>query len=291
MTTTQRRSRRQKNAPSHGLRSVLIDTQDATGPAADFVYAVVAALGLDIIESPDAGDTTNVVHIQVSGNRMYAGDRQWHYPEHEATFEHWLVSQGFPRATHNTVWATVQTGHDNYPLLAAAMAYAASETAAHRTLLLDADASGALTTTILDDTDHRVEVLEFDRFLPSPHIYLLNAPVWEGISLLLQQHGANPLNSVLLDDTVAAARHHFHTVVVNCGADLFMAQRLAADGAQVVHVDDFSRPLYVQFEPHKKLDYSSHRIPEYGTRRDFQFIYSNTRRRKGMRRWMERGDD
>ncbi|HIY85636.1 MAG TPA: hypothetical protein H9822_04220 [Candidatus Yaniella excrementavium] len=290
MTTTQRRFRRHKATASYSLRPVLIETHDATGPATEFVYAVVAALGLDLAEPSEAEDTNTVVYVQVCGSTLYADDKQWNYPEQQATFEYWLVSQCFPRVAHNTVWATVQTSHDHYPLLAAAMAYATTGIAASGTLLLDADASGALTDTILDATDNSVEVLDFDLALPSPHIYLLNAPIWEDVTLLLQRHGANPLNSVLLDDTVAAARHHFHTVVINCGADLFMAQRLAADGAQVVHVDDFSRPLYVQFEPYKKIDYASHRIPEYGTRRDFQFIYTNTRRRKGMRRWMARGD-
>src|SRR5690625_302240 len=290
MTTTQRRPRRQKKTPSHSPRTILVDTRDANSQAAEFVYAVAAALGLDIVELPHAEDASKVVHIQVSGNTVYADARQWHYPEHEATFEHWLVSKCFPRAEHNTVWATVQTGNGSYPLLAVAMAYATAGATAGGTLFVDADAAGTLTDTILEATDHAIEALDFDFSMPSPHIYLLNAPVWEGVTLMLQRNSTNQYNSVLLADTTDTARQHFRHVVVNCGADLFIAQRLAADGAQVVHVDDFSRPLYVKFDPYKKLDYASHRIPDYGTRRDFEFIYTNTRRRKGMRRWMERGD-
>lgn len=269
--------------------TILVDTQDATDQAAEFAYAVAAALGLNIVELTDAGDDPKAAHVQVSGNTLYADGRQWHYPDHEATFERWLVSKCFPRADHKTVWAVVQTGIDSYPMLAAAMAYATAETDTG-TLLLDADAAGTLTETILATTEHAIEVLDFDLSMPSPHIYLLNAPVWAGVTMMLQSNGANPLNSVLLADTVAASRQHFCHVVINCGADLFMAQRLADDGAQVVHVDDCSRPLYMKFTPHKRLDYASHRIPDYGTRRDFEFIYTNTRRRKGMRRWMERGD-
>lgn len=289
MTTTQRKPRRGKKAPPPSLMTMLVDTQDATEEAAEFVYAVAAALGLDIVELTDADESPKAAHVQVSGNTLSADAKRWHFPNHGATFERWLVSKCFPRAAHNTTWAVVQTGIDSYPLLAPAMAYATTADDSNA-LLIDADAAGTLTETILTTTEHAIDVLEFDFAMPSPHIYLLNAPVWAGVTMMLQVDGSNPLNSVLLSDTVAAARQHFRHVVINCGADLFMAQRLAADGVQVVHVDDFSRPLYVNFDPYRKLDYSSHRIPDYGTRRDFEFLYTNTRRRKAMRRWMERGD-
>lgn len=287
MTTTQRKHLGKQKAPA--ATTVLVDTQDATEAAAEFIYAVAAALGLDIVELLDADDLPKAAHVQVSGNVLSTETRQWHYPDHEPTFEHWLVTKCFPRVEHQTTWAVVQTGTDHYPLLAAAMAYAATERD-NATLLIDADAAGTLTDTILQSTAEAIQILDFDFAMPSPHIYLLNAPVWAGVTMMLQVNGANPLNSVLVNETSKAARQHFGDVVINCGADLFMAQRLAADGAQVVHVDDYSRPLYVQFEPHKKLDYASHNIPDYGTRHDFEFIYKNTRRRKSMRRWMKRGD-
>ena len=287
MTTTQRKLTRSAKPPPETHFTVLVDTQDATEDAAGFVYAVIAALGLESVELADADDAPKAASIQVSGKTLFAGNRQWHYPDHRATFEHWLVSQCFPRTETSTAWAVVQTSADAYPMLSAAMAYAHADDGA---LLIDADASGALTDAILQATDHGIDVLDFDFDLPSPHIYLLNAPTWAQVTMMLQVNRANPLNSVLLVDTLHAAQHHFAHTVINCGADLFMAQRLAAEGVHVIHVDDFSRPLHVKFTPYKTLDYFSHRIPEYGTRRDFEFITTNRRRRKGMRRWMQRGD-
>lgn len=64
--------------------TVLVDTQDATEQAADFVYAVVAALGMDIVELTEADDTPKAASIQVSGNTLYANNQQWYYPDHEA---------------------------------------------------------------------------------------------------------------------------------------------------------------------------------------------------------------
>lgn len=267
--------------------TVLVDTQDATVQATEFVYAVVAALGMRIVELADADDTATAANIQVSGNMLSAQNRQWHYPDHEAAFEHWLVTTCFPRVEHSTVWAVVQTGVEPFPLLSAAMAYAHADDNA---LLIDADASGALTETILRATDHGIDVLTFDLDLPSPHIYLLNAPSWEKVTMMLHVNRGNPLNSVLLIDTVHAARHHFAHTVIDCGADLFLAQRLAAEGAHVIHIDDHSRPLYVNLQPYKQVDYHSHRIPEYGTRRDFEYIVNTARRRRSLRRWMQRGD-
>lgn len=265
----------------------MVDTRDATEAAAEFIYTVAAALGLETVELAEADDTAKAASIQVSGNTLYSNAKQWHYPDHDATFERWLVSQCFPRQETSTAWAVVQTGADAYPLLSAAMAYAVADNGA---LLVDADAAGILTTTIQRDTDTAIEVLDFNQQLPSPHVYLLNAPTWAGVTMMLQADGGSPLNSVLIAETTVAAQQHFGHVVIDCGADLFMAQRLAAEGVQVVHIDDYSRPLYVDFEPYMKLDYAHHGIPDYGTRRDFEFIYKNTRRRKGMRRWMERGD-
>jgi len=264
---------------------VLVDTQDATPEAAEFVYTVVAALGLRLVELADADETPPAASLQVSGNMLATAARQWHYPDHEAAFEHWLVTTCFRRVDQSTVWALVQTSVDSYPLLAPAMAYAHADDGA---LLIDADASGALTDTILQATDHAIEVLEFDLHLPSPHIYLVNAPSWRDVTMMLHVNRSNPLHSVLLRETVHAARYHFAHTIIDCGADLFLAQRLAAEGAHVIHIDDDSRPLYVDLEPHKRLDYFSHRIPEYGTRRDFEFIVNTTRRRRSMRRWMQR---
>lgn len=107
--------------------TILVETRDATEQAAEFVYAVAAALGLNIIEVTDCGDDPTAVHVQVSGNTLEAEARRWYYPDHEATFERWLVATYFPDAEQNTVWAVVQTGTDHYPLLSAAMAYAKSE--------------------------------------------------------------------------------------------------------------------------------------------------------------------
>lgn len=287
MTTTQRKPIRGKKAPPVTKLTVLVDTQDATEEAAEFVYAVVAALGLDIVELTDADDSPPAASVQVSGNMLYAADRQWHHPDHEAAFEHWLVTTCFRRVEQSTVWALVQTGIEPFPLLSAAMAYAHANTSA---LLIDADASGALTNNILRATDHAIDVLTFDMTLPSPHIYLLNAPSWQYVTMMLHVNRANPLNSVLLPETIHAARYHFAHTIIDCGADLFLAQRLAAEGAHVIHIDDHSRPLHVNLKPHKQIDYYAHRIPEYGTRRDFEYIVNTTRRRRGMRRWMQRGD-
>src|SRR5699024_6654558 len=161
------------------LRPVLIETHDATGPATEFVYAVVAALGLDLAEPSEAEDTNTVVYVQVCGSTLYADDKQWNYPEQQDTFEYWLVAQCFPQVASNTAWDTVQTSPHHDPLVAAAMAYATPGIAASGRVLHDADASRALTDTMLDATDNRVEVLDFDLARPSPHIYLLTAPIWE----------------------------------------------------------------------------------------------------------------
>lgn len=287
MTTTQRKPFRAKKASSTPPPTVLVDTQDATEAATEFVYAVTAALGLNTVDLTEADEVPKAAHIQITGNTLSADSRRWHYPDHEAKFERWLVSKCFPRTEHSTAWAVVQTSTDTYPLLAAAMAYAVAD---EGVLLIDADAAGTVTAAILDDTEHAIEVLGYDLALPSPHIYVLNAPRWAGVAMMLQVNGQSPLNSILIAEAAIAAQYHYKHVVINCGADLFMAQRLAAEGVQVVHLDDFSRPLYVDFEPYKKLDYAEDRIPDYGTRRDFEFIYKNTRRRKGMRRWMERGE-
>lgn len=287
MTTTQRKPNRAKNRPQVTNTTVLVDTQDATVEAAGFVYAVIAALGLDMIELVDADETPAAASIHVSGNVIWAADRQWHYPDHEAGFEHWLVTACFPRVHNSTVWAVVQTASEAFPLLSAAMAYAHCDDGA---LLIDADATGALTQTIVHATQHAVEVLPFDQVLPSPHIHLLNTPRWQDVAMMLHTNRSNPLHSVLLRETVHAARYHFAHTVIDCGADLFLAQRLAAEGAHVIHVDDHSRPLHVDLEPYKRLNYFSHRIPTYGTRRDFEHIANNHRQRRGMRRWMRHGD-
>ena len=287
MTTTQRRAPRAKTRQQAINATVLLETHDATEEAATFVYAVIAALGLDSIELADADETPVAASIQVSGNLISAANRQWHYPDHEAGFEHWLVTTCFPRVENSTVWAVVQTGLDTFPLLSAAMAYAHSDDGA---LLIDADATGALSDIILQATNHQVEVLQFDRELPSPHIYLLNTPKWHHVAMMLHVNRSNPLHSVLLRETVHAARYHFAHTIIDCGADIFLAQRLAQEGAHVVHVDDHSRPLHVDLAPHKYLNYFSHRIPEYGTRRDFEYIANTTRRRRGMRRWMRQGE-
>ena len=264
-----------------------MDTSTASDDAARFVYAVIAALGMDTVELPEADDGPHAATIQVTGNTVLADNRQWIYPDHEATFEHWLVTTCFPRVADPTVWAVVQTGAERFEMLAAAMAYAHHD---HGALLIDADASEALSRTVLDATDHAIEILTFDFEMPSPHIYMLNAPTWQGVTMLLQVDRANPLNSVLLPETLQAAKHHFAHTIIDCGADLFLAQRLAAAGSRVIHVDDGARPLYVDLTPHKRIEYFAHDIPPYGTRRDFEFIAHNTRRRAAMRRWMQRGD-
>lgn len=287
MTTTQRKLPQGKKSPPVTDLTVLVDTRDATADATDFVYAVIAALGLHSVELADADDTSVAASIQVSGNMISAANRQWHVPDHQADFEHWLVTTCFRRVKESTVWVVVQTGTETFPLLAAAMAYAHADDGA---LLIDADATGALTETILQATDYSVDVLEFDLGLPSPHIYLLNAPSWHHVTMMLHVNGSSPLHSVLLRETLHAAQHHFTHTVIDCGADLFLAQRLFEEGAQVVHVDDHSRPLFVDLAPFKRVNYFSHRIPDYGTRRDFEYLVNAARRRRGMRRWMRRGD-
>lgn len=287
MTTTQRKPARGKKTPPVSTATVMVDTQGATPQATEFVYAVIAALGLNLVELTDSSEQPVAASLQVWGNTISAGNQQWHYPDHEAAFEHWLVTTCFRRVKDSTVWAVVQTGVEVFPLLAAAMAYAHADDGA---LLIDADATGKLSETILEATGHRIEPLAFDLDLPSAHIYLLNAPRWHHVTLMLDPKRSNPLHSVLLRDTVHAARHHFAHTVIDCGADLFLAQRLAEEGAQVVHVDDHSRPLYMNLEPYKRINYFSHRIPEYGTRRDVEYLVNAARRRRGMRRWMQRGD-
>lgn len=267
---------------------VLVDTSSASDDAARFVYAVIAALGMDIVELADANDDASyAATIQVGDNTIVADHKQWHYPDHEATFEHWLVTTCFPSSVDPTVWALVQTGSERFKMLAAAMAYAYQD---QGVVLIDADASEALSRSILEATDDAIDILTFDFEMPSPHIYMLNAPTWEGVTMLLQVDRANPLNSVLLPETLQAAKYHFAHTVIDCGADLFLAQRLAAAGSRVIHIDDGARPLYIDLTPHKRIEYFSHDIPPYGTRRDFEFIVHNTRRRAGMRRWMQRGD-
>lgn len=287
MTTTQQKSPRGKKTPPVDNVTLMVDTKDATPQATEFVYAVGAALGLNLVELADTADHPVAVNVQVWDTTISAGDRQWHYPDHQAAFEHWLVTTCFPRVKHSTVWAVVQTGVKVLPLLAAAMAYAH---AADGALLIDADATGKLSRTILEATDHDIEPLAFDPDLAAAHIYLLNAPRWHHVAMMLGTQGSNPLHSVLLRDTLHAARHHFAHTVIDCGADLFLAQRLAEEGAQVVHVDDDSRPLYVNLQPYKRINYFSHRIPGYGARTDFEYLVSATRQRRGMRRWMQRGD-
>lgn len=287
MTTTQRSLTRGKKIPPVNDVTVLVDTQDATPQATEFVYAVVAALGLNLVELTDTANHPVAASVQVWGNTISAGGKQWHYPDHEAAFEHWLVTTCFRPVPHSTVWAVVQTGTVALPLLAAATAYAHAGDGA---LLIDGDVTGNLSHTILEATNHQVEPLVFDLDLPSAHIYLLNAPRWHRVTMMLDATRSNPLHSVQLRETVDAARHHFTHTVIECGADLFLAQRLAEEGAQVVHVDDYSRPLYVNLEPYKRINYFSHRIPEYGTRRDFEHLVSATRSRRRMRRWLQRGD-
>lgn len=286
MTTTQRKLAPGKKSPPVTNLTVLVDTQDATDEAKNFVYAVIAALGLHTIEGADADDTPVAANIQVSGRTISAANRQWHVPDHQATFEQWLVTTCFRRVHDPTVWAVVQTGTETFPLLAAAMAYAHADDG---TLLIDADATGTLTETILQATDHATEVLEFDLDLPSPHIYLLNAPSWHHVTMMLHVYPSNPLHSVLLRETLHAAQYHFRHTVIDCGADLFLAQRLSEEGAHVVHVDDHARPLFVDLDAYQRINYFSHRIPDYGTRRDFEYLVNATRRRRGMRRWMQRG--
>lgn len=276
-------------APPVSALTVLVDTRDATAAAETFVYAVIAALGMRIIEYDAADDTQYPVHLQVSGNTVYSGDHQWQYPDHETTFERWLVTKYFPHVNNPVVWAVVQTSYDTFPILSAAMAYAQVH-AEDKVLLIDADAAEALSRHILDDTNHAIDLLEFDFELPSPHIYLLNAPVWHGVTMLLHAGQANPLNSVLLTDTLQAARHHFDHTVIDCGMDLFLAQRLAAEGALVIHIDDHSRLLHVDLDTHWQVNYFRHNIPVYGTRRDFEFVVKSTRGRRSLRRWLQRGD-
>ncbi len=255
--------------------------------AADFVYTVAAALGLVPRKCPETANEQPVVKIRVAGTMLHSEDHQWRYPEEATSFQRWLSHTYFPRPQHSTDWAVVQTGADTYPLLSAAMAYAVCNDA---TLLIDADTSGSLSQTILSATDNDLAVLDIDERTPSPHICLLNAPYWAGLTMLLQADGVNPLSSKMLPDTLAAAHQHFAHVIINCGADVFRAQLLAAKGVRVIHVDDCSRPLYANFQPHKKVDYHRHRIPTYGRHDDFGVLAKTTRNRKMLRRWMQRGD-
>lgn len=267
--------------------TVLVDTTDASDDAARFVYSVIAALGLGIAEFPEPDDASYAATIQVRGSTITADTNQWHHPENKATFEDWLVRTCFARVSDPTVWAVVQTGSERFEMLSAAMAYAYQNDGA---LLIDADASEALSRRILEATDNAIEILAFDFDLPSPHIYMLNAPTWEGVTMFLQVDRANPLHSALLTDTLTAAKHHFAHTIIDCGADLFLAQRLAAVGSRVIHIDDCTHPLYVDLMPYKRIEYFAHDIPPYGTRDDFESIVHNTRRRANMRRWMQRGD-
>ena len=287
MSTTQRKLRQGKSTPPVTLMTVLVDTTDASDDAARFVYSVIAALGLEFVELADAEDAPYAATIQVRGNTILTGNNQWRHPGHEAAFEDWLVTTCFARVSDPTVWAVVQTGSERFELLAAAMAYAFQGDGA---LLIDADAAEALSQTILKATDDAVESLDFDFDLPSPHIYMLNAPTWEGVAMLLQVDRANPLNSVLLPDTLQAAQYHFAHTIIDCGADLFLAQRLEVAGSRIVHIDDCTRPLYVDLTPYKRIEYFAHDIPPYGARDDFELIVHKTRRRGSMRRWMQRGD-
>src|SRR5699024_12862864 len=116
-------------------------------------------------------------------------------------------------------------------------------------LVIDPDATGALSQMIVSATGNDLPVLDIDEPVTSPHICLLNAPSWAGLTMLLPTDGANPLCSKMLPDTLAAAHQYFAHVVINCGADVFRAQLLAAQGVRVIHVDDCSRPLYVNFQP------------------------------------------
>lgn len=286
--TTQRRLRWGKKPKQDTPRSILVDDQDGTVEATEFVYAVVAALGLVPRKCSEAPDEQWVVaKIHVAGPMLRAEDHQWHYPEEATSFQRWLSQTSFPRPQHTTDWAVVQTGADTYPLLSAAMAYAVCKDA---TLFIDADTTGPLSQTILSATGNDLTVLDIDEPVPSPHICLLNAPSWAGLTMLLQTDGANPLSSKMLPDTLAAAHQYFAHVVINCGADVFRAQLLAAQGVRVIHVDDCSRPLYVNFQPHKKVDYHRHRVPAYGRGDDFGVLAKTTRNRKALRRWMQRGD-
>lgn len=287
MTTTKRHRIRAKNAPPGSNTTVLVDTEDATPPAAHYVYAVCAALGVQPVTLDATTDDDLAATIQVTGNTLISGVHQWTYPTQNNVFEHWLVNTCYPKVSNPAIWAVVQTGKDPYPLLAAAMAYAHQKTGA---LFIDANAAETSSSLILEAAGQTLNTLDFDFDLPSPHIYLLNTPRWEGINLLLKTGQANPLSTVLLTDTVHAARHHFSHTVVDCGADLFLAQRLNDEGAHVIHLDDYTRPIHVKFSPHKRVDYYSTRIPEYGRRRDIEFIVHNTRRRAALRRWMERGE-
>lgn len=287
MTTTQRRPKRDKTTRDSTPTSILVDSQHGTEAASELVYATAAALGLEIVDPAETGDASVITNIEVSGSHLQTGAHRWQYPHQGAEFERWLVATCFPQTADSISWAVVQTSTQTYPLLAAAMAYSQANSGA---VLIDADPASELTDSILEGTHHDIEVLEFNTETTSPHVYLLNAPTWAGITLVLQAPGTNPLTTVCVTDTVAAAQQHFGHVVINCGADLFLAQRLAADGTRVIHVDDAARPLKVNFQAYKKLDYTHDRIPDYGTRTGFELISTTRRRRKGMRRWMNRGD-
>lgn len=269
-------------------RPVLVHQDRATDDCLSFVYAVIAALGLTLIDQQAEHDQDAVV-IELNGHRIAADNRQWHHPDHEAGFEHWLTTACFPAVRDPAVWAIVQTSTDTFPLLAPALAYAHSGPE-HHVLLIDADATETPSQHILTATDHAIPTLAFDFQLPSPHVYLLNAPRWHHVTMLLQVDRANPLNSVLLPETLRAAQQHFHHTVIDCGADLFLAQRLATHGVRVIHVDDYSRPLHTTVVPHRAVNYFNHRIPVYGTRRDFEFLVRSSAGRRTLRRWLAHGD-
>lgn len=287
MTTTQHRRRWGKKPKLNTPWGILVDNQGGTIEATEFVYAAAAAFGLVPLQLSEAGNEPPAVTIQVVDNILHTQDHQWHYPKEATSFQRWLSRAYFPQAQHNADWALVQTGTDTHPLLSAAMAYALSNDA---TLLIDADTSGTLSQTISAATDNAVEALNINELTPSPQICLLNAPQWAGLTMLLQAGETNPLSSTMLPDTLAAAHQHFAHVVLNCGTDIFKAQLLAAIGVRVVHLDDYSRPLYANFQPHKKLDYRKHRIPTYGRHDDFRVLAKTTRHRRTLRRWMLRGD-
>ena len=163
MSTTHRKS--EGTERSICTRITAVDTTRADDDAAYFVYAVIAALGINIVELHDADDGPYAVTIQVRGSTILAQDHQWHFPDHEATFERWLAETYFPAPEQSTVWAVVQTGAERFELLAAAMAYAYRDDGA---LLIDADASTSLSQRIHSATQYAVDVLPFDFDLPSP---------------------------------------------------------------------------------------------------------------------------
>lgn len=287
MTTTQRHRHRRAKRQQATTTTVVVDTRDASAQATEFVYAVTAALGVNTIAFAEQADIPVAASIKISGNVISAAHVQWHYPQHETSFEQWLVTTCFQQVENSIVWAVVQTGDEVFPLLSAAMAYAHARDGA---LLVDAGAQGSLTETIREATYHHIDALKYDHYEPSAHITLVNTPTWHDVSLMLHTTQTNALQSAALNDIVRAARYHFLHTVIDCGADLFLGQRLAHHGARVIHIDDQSHPLYVDLQPYKTLNCHSHKIPAYGTGRDFQDISNTTRRRGRMRRWMKHGD-